>query len=95
MRENNFYIFVPSDLDLCPLDLEFCSTSYSCPAPCYHKIVSCYAFPSSIKSEVRDAHKQTHTETDTSTDNKGRLKLAAHEPTDKRTSSCIKPLNNV
>jgi len=23
MRENNFYIFVPSDLDLWPLDLKF------------------------------------------------------------------------
>jgi len=38
MRENDFYIFVSSDLDLSPLDLKFALLVYCCPAleQCFH-----------------------------------------------------------
>jgi len=35
-QKNDFYIFVPSDLDLWPSDVKFASPSYSCPELWFH-----------------------------------------------------------
>ena len=52
--EQDFYIFVPSGLDLSPLELNILSRSYSCPVLCFHKIRSFAGFSVSRKSEARD-----------------------------------------
>jgi len=53
--KKHFHIFVPSDLDLQPLEFfQICSPSYSCPVLCFHCIRSFYGSPISSKSEAWD-----------------------------------------
>jgi len=49
--KNDFYIFVPINVDIWPLRLNF-SPSYPCQALCFHCIRSFCGFPISRKSEA-------------------------------------------
>jgi len=65
VRKNDFYIFIPSDLDLWPSDLKFVSLLLLS-SDMYPLIKSFYGFTVSRKSNARDG--QTHRQTDGQTD---------------------------